>query len=186
MGTLGYRATGLGERDLSMGYEFLDGLAKKAKFPFVSANTLYQKSGKPVFAPYAVFTLTQKEFKDLPVKSVKVGVTSFVRFNPTFLKAAPNGDNIIVGNPMEEAKKVIPELRSKCDFLIVLAALPKDDVHMIAKTYPGINLIFAAYGGIMTPPEEAEGDTRIAYLGNQGKQIAEIREATPARKWVSS
>ncbi len=186
MGRIGYRAAGLGERDLDRGYEYLDSLRKLGGFSFVSANTVYQRTGKPVFDPYTVVTLSPKEFGALKGKPVKVGITSFIRFNPTFLKPSPSGDNMILSNALDEAKHLIPELRAKCDLLVVLAEMPKDDAHLIARTVKGIDLIIAGYAGMISGAEEKEGTTRIVYIGNQGKYLAEIRAMRGSQSWELS
>jgi hypothetical protein len=182
MKRLGYKAVGLGERDLDRGYEYLDALRKEYGLTFLSGNAVYQKTGKPVFDPYTILTLTSQEFKALPSRTLKVGITSLVRFNPTLLKPTPAGDNMVVASPADQAKDIIAKLRPKCDFLIVLASMPKDDARLLARSVKGIDLIVAAYGGIVSGAEEREGATRIVYVGNQGKYLAEVRGLKKAQE----
>ena len=49
---MGYAAVNIGEKDLIMGLGFLDDIAKRAKFPFISANLIDKKSRKTVFRPF--------------------------------------------------------------------------------------------------------------------------------------
>lgn len=186
MQRMGYLAAGVGERDLNRGFSYLEGLRDLVSFPFLSGNVLYQRKGGPVFEPFTVVRLSSKDYPALPEKTVKVGITSFIRFNPTFLKPLPDGDNIIIGNPLEEAKKIIPELRKQSDFVVVLASLSKDDARLLARTVEGIDLILSGYGGILSVQEEAEGRTRIIFLGNQGKYLAEVRALRSPRGWETT
>ena len=185
MGKLGYRTSGVGEQDLARGWDWITELGKIGKFPFVSGNVVYQRSGEPVFERFVLLPVNSKEFPAYKGKPFTVGVTAFVRFNPTFLKAAAS-DNMILANPLDEAKKFLPELRKKCDFLVILAEMPKDDVHLLARGVKGIDLILAAYGGLIAGAEEKEGDTRIVFLGNQGKYLAEIRAMRVEARWETT
>lgn len=174
MGDLGYVAANVSERDLASGYDAFLELKKDASFPMVSANLVFQSTGKPIAEPYTIIKFDARKFPALkaPLRVAVIGVT---RFNPTFLKSAPPKENVIIAAPADELKKYLPEMRKKADQVIVLAALPKDDAHMLAREVPGIDVIVGAYQATITAIEEKEGNTRIFYCGNQGKYLAELR-----------
>ena len=174
MSDIGYAAANIGERDLSNGYEAFTALTKDVKFPLVSANVVFQSTGKPITSASTIVTFEPKKYKALK-KPLKIGIIGITRFNPTFLKSSPPKDNVIISNPTDELKKYVPELRKKVDQLVLLAAVPRDDAHVIAKEIPGIDLILGAYGGLTTAVEEKEGSTVIFYVGTQGKYLAELR-----------
>jgi hypothetical protein len=174
MGEMGYAAVNISERELLSGYETFLEQKKQCKFPIVSANIVFQSTGKSIVAPYTILTLDPRKYKAVK-KPFRIAIAGVTRFNPTFLKAAPPSDNVIIANPQDELKKLIPEMRKKADTVIVLAAMPRDDAHVLAKEIAGIDLILGGYAGMVTAVEEKEGNTSIFYLGNQGKYLGELR-----------
>ncbi len=136
MADMGYVAANISEREVALGYESFLALKKDSKVPLLSANFVFQTSGKPVAQPYVIVTLEPKKYPVLK-KPLKLAVAGVTRFNPTFMKAAPPKDNVIIANPTDELKKYIPEMRKKADQVIVLAAMSKDDAHVLAKELPG-------------------------------------------------
>ncbi len=170
MNRLGYRAANVGERDLVLGYDAFVARAAGAKFPFVSTNIVRKDSGKPVFSPYEVVEV-ERPGKD----PVRIGVLGVARFNPIFLKAGPDNSNLVIRKPDEAIAEVLAEVREKSDVVVLLAALHKDDARAIVRALPGIDVVIGSYGGMYTTREEREGDTVLAYSGNQGKRIGETR-----------
>jgi len=170
MNRLGYRAVNVGERDLVLGYDAFRERTRGAKFPFVSTNVVRKDTGAPVFDPYVVL-----EVPRAGGAPIRVGVLGAARFNPIFLKAGPDGTNLVIRKPEEAIAQYLPEVRAKSDIVVLLAALHKDDARAIAKAVPGIDLVIGAYGGIYTTRDEREGSTLLLYTGNQGKRIGESR-----------
>ncbi len=170
MNRLGYRAANVGERDLVMGYDEFRRRTAGAKFEFVSANVVRKDDGKTVFEPYTVLDVARKGGKPF-----RVGVIGVVRFNPIFLKAGPDGSNLVIARPEDQVAKFMPELRDKADVVILLAAMHEDDARAVVKAVPGIDLVVGAYGGMFSTREEREGDVLMVYSGSQGKRIGETR-----------
>ena len=170
MGKLGYDAANVGERELSAGYDDFLAKTKGIGFPFVSANIVRSDTRAPVFQPYTVLSV-----KGAGGKPVRVGVLGVVRFNPVFQKAGPAGANLVIAPPAEMLKKYVPELRTKADVVIVLAAVHKDDMRTIAREVPGIDLVLGAYSGMLSAQDELEGTTHLRYTGNQGRYVGESR-----------
>jgi 2',3'-cyclic-nucleotide 2'-phosphodiesterase (5'-nucleotidase family) len=117
-------------------------------------------------------------------KPVRIGVLGVDRYNPVWQKAGPSGSNLAMLSPGEMIGKFLPELRKKSDIVVLLASIPKDDAHDLAKRFPDIDLILGAYGGIFNALEENEGRVRIYYTGNQGKRIGESRVTLDAKRRV--
>ncbi len=170
MAKLGYRAVGVGERDLFSGYDEFVRRTKGLPLKFVSTNIVRQDTRDPVFDPYVVI-----EAKGASGKPVRVGVLAVVRYNPMFVKAGPGGANLAIAAPADALRKYVDDLRKKSDVVVLLAALGKDDAHRLAQDVPGIDIILGSYGGIYSTQEEAEGATRIFYAGDQGRRIGECR-----------
>ena len=170
MGRLGYRAANVGLRDLSLGYDAFMERVQGAAFPLISANVVRKDTGEPVFQPYVILDVEQKGGKTL-----KVGVMGAVRYNPVFLKAGPDGSNIVIARPETMIARYLPEVREKSDVVVMLAALHREDAKSIGAQVEGIDFILGAYGGAFSVRDEAVGDTWIFYTGNQGKRIGETR-----------
>ena len=171
MGRLGYAASNVGDRDLSLGYNEFRGRTEPATFPFVSANIVRQDTQQPVFDPYVVVKAVSPDGK----VSLRVGILGAARYNPLFLKAGPDGSNLVIAKPGERLKRYIDEVRAKSDVVVLLAALHKEEAKRIIRAVPGIDFVVGSYGGMITAREEKEGSTWLLYAGNQGKRIGETR-----------
>ena len=170
MDRLGYRAVNVGERDLALGYDRFRSRTEGVSFPFVSTNIVRKDTGDPMFEPFVVLNVERPEGPP-----IRVGVLGVVRFNPIFLKAGPDGTNLVIAKPDEQLEKYVPEVRKKSDVVVLLAALHRDDARRIVSEIPGIDLVIGAYGGMYNTRDEQEGDTLLLYSGNQGKRLGESR-----------
>jgi 2',3'-cyclic-nucleotide 2'-phosphodiesterase (5'-nucleotidase family) len=139
---MGYDALGIGDDDLSLGKEFLLGLSKKAKFPFLSSNVTDEESGKLLFQPYLL-----KE-----INGLRVGIFSLLSPDVFLSPADIRRKGLIIRNPIETAQSMIKELQPKTDLLILLSHLgyPKDvelaqavsGIHFIIGSHTGANLVY--------------------------------------------
>ena len=170
MGQLGYRAANVGLRDLNMGYDAFVKRVEGADFPFISCNVVRKDTGEPVFQPYAILDMELHGGK-----TVKIGVLGVVRFNPVFLKAGPDGSNLVVVRPETMISRYLQEVREKSDLVVLLAALHRQDARALAEKMEGIDIILGAYAGAFSSRDLVVGDTWIFYSGNQGKRIGETR-----------
>ncbi|MFQ5670231.1 MAG: multiheme c-type cytochrome [Acidobacteriota bacterium] len=166
---IGYAAVMLGERELSNGYESFAAMREQAKFPFVSANFVYEDDGSPVVDPYVIQTVHRKD------RDIRVALLGLNRYNTGFLKSTAAGKNIVVASPFRTANKVVPELRSKADVVVVLTSLSISQCRQLAKQVEGIDLIIGAQGGVVSKLTERENGVPIVFPGNQGKRLSEIR-----------
>ncbi len=170
MGELGYRAANIGFRELNMGYDAFVKRVEGASFPFISANVVRKDTGEPVFQPYTILDMELHGGK-----TIKVGVLGVVRFNPVFLKAGPEGSNLMVARPETMIARYLPEVREKSDLVVLLAALHREDAKSIAGKMEGIDIILGSYAGIVSGRDIVVGDTWIFYAGNQGMRVGETR-----------
>ena len=71
---MGYDVVNVGEKDLTIGLQFLSDVGQKAKFSLISANLVDKKTGKCVLRPYVV-----KE-----IAGLKIGIMGLMddQFNP--------------------------------------------------------------------------------------------------------
>jgi len=182
MGKLGYAAAGVAERDLAFGYDDFVKKARDVSFPFVSTNFVRKGTTEPVFKPYVVVEAKRGGGKP----PLRVGVMSVVRFNPSFMKAGPSGSNVAIAPPAEAVRRWVEEVRKNSDVVVLLSALSNYDTHDLARAVPGIDFVFGAYGGAYSVIDEAEGNTRIVFTGNQGKRVGESRVFLDGSKRILS
>ena len=179
MGRLGLAAVNLGEREIAFGYDRLQQEMKKASFPFISGNMVYQDSGKPLLAPYVIRTVEARG-ADGKKRKIRVGILGLIRMNPGLSQQTPDGRRIVTADPVSAAREALPALRKKSDLVVVLAAMEPEQARTLAKEVPGINLVLGSFGAIQlvnvdVPGQDPASPTRMLYVGNQGKKVGEVR-----------
>lgn len=122
MNMLGYDAMVIGNHEFDLGYPALEKMIETAEFPVLGANIVDKETGKvpPNIEEYII-----KEYDGLKVGIIGVGLTA----TPTM--ALPENMGNVEFLPEEEVlEELIPEVRPKCDILIVLTHmfLPYDPV----------------------------------------------------------
>lgn len=164
MGSLGYLATGVGERELGLGYEEIQRFAAGARFPFVSANVVDVQTRKPMFT--ASTTIERG--------GLKLAITSVARANPSVEGRTAGGRRVGIADPIESLSKLIPSLREGHDLVVVLTSLPIEEATVIAQRVPGIDLIVGAFAARSTERAEVVDKTRVMYVSDQGKAFGQI------------
>lgn len=159
-----YDALGIGDDDLSLGKEFLLGLSRKAKFPFLSSNLIDEESRKLLFKPYLL-----KE-----INGLRIGIFSLISPDVFLSPSDPRRKGLIFQNPIEVAQNLVRELQPKTDMIILLSHLsyPKDVE--TAQTVPGIHLILGSHTGsnLIYPP--LIKNTYILQTAPKGMYVARL------------
>ena len=180
MKRIGYSAVNLGEREVLFGYDRLQPTAGKQKgVPFLSANLVYQDSAAPIAQRTLVQTVEIQQAGGRKRK-VRIGILGLARMNPGLSIPVADGRRIVTADPVETARKVVPELEKKSDVVVALATLEPEQARSLAKQVQGIDLILGGYGAFLSANidlvgETLVGKTRILYAGNQGKKVGEVR-----------
>ncbi len=182
MDQLGYAAANVGDRELVIGYDAFVKRTAGARLPFISSNIVRQDTAEPVFKPYTVVKAKSPDGS----ASLKVGLVGATRFNPLFLKAGPEGSNLVIAKPEEALPQYVEEVRKQADVVVLLAALHKEEARRIVQSVPGIDLVVGAYGGMISVREEKAGDAWLLYAGNQGKRVGETRVYLQADRRIQS
>jgi len=170
MGLMGYQAANVGMRDMNMGYDSFAARIEDATFPFISSNIVRKDNGEPVFKPYTILNV-----EDRQGRKVRIGVLGVVRYNPVFLKSGPDETSMVIRRPEEVLEKYLPEVREKSDVIVLLAALHKADAKRITAMTDGIDVVLGSYGGAFSVRDEQSGGAWLFYTGNQGKRMGETR-----------
>jgi hypothetical protein len=133
---MGYSAVNIGEKDLTLGIGFLGEVAKRAEFPFISANLIDKKSRKTVFRPF----VTEE------VAEIKIGIIGLMsRWVNEILKEKEPYLEVL--DPLEAVKPYVTDLRKSCDLVIVLSQLGERGDRELALKVPGIDIIFGGKRG---------------------------------------
>lgn len=136
---MGYQAMAVGAFELAAGMDELLDLAKRAKFPFLSANLANRKTGELYFKPHTI----------LEAGGVRVGVIGLTLDSltrPYLDEVAPDAE---LRDPVAAVRKSAAELRDKTDLIIALSHLREETNFEIAKEVPEIRFIvdpFIQYG----------------------------------------
>jgi hypothetical protein len=156
-----------------------DGFDKRVEeFPFierlVSANIQPVDDQHRTPIPYVIREITLK--RGAPGQKVRVGFLGLTEAKPV---GAVDKQNVYAGyrvnDPFEAAKKVVPELKQKTDFIVALAYMPMADVQRLATENPEIDTIIGArQTSTMDEPQHFNRAT-ITYAYTQTKYIGELR-----------
>lgn len=147
MSALGYSAMAVGNHEYNFGLPNLRAAEKQAAFPFLSANTLDTRTGRPAFKPYILYKVG-------PLTVAIVGFTT--PWIPNWEEPA-NYAGLRFEDIVATAKTILPKLRSKekADLVIVAmhSGLGKADGRVgdenaalrLAEQVPGIDAILTGH-----------------------------------------
>ncbi len=162
---MGYNALVPGENDLALGVQYLLGKKEKAKFPFLLANLVDRKNGKPVFSSVIV--------KDL--NGIRVGV--FGLLSDDYLRNGPSEEKerFQLLPPIEAAHKVVQELKKKkCQVIIAVTHMGLEENRSLAQALPEIRFIVNGH----TQEAKAEpirlNQTDLLSAGSRGEFLGRL------------
>ncbi|HVG20641.1 MAG TPA: multiheme c-type cytochrome [Blastocatellia bacterium] len=140
----------------------------------VSANVHPADDRHKAPAPYVIREITLK--RGSPGKTLRVGFVGFTEAKPlmgTETQSLYAGYR--VDDPFEAAKKVLPELKQKADFIVALAYMPQDKAQRLATENAEIDTLIGARQ--VNSMDEAQHFNRatITYAYNQTKFLGELR-----------
>ena len=189
MNLLGYKVSALAQRELNHGWDAFQARRARATFPFVSANIVWQDTGTPIVDPYVIVKTPLRD--GAKTRDVRLGFIGLTAFNPTFQKQDPKGRRIVTSDPVAAATAIVPQVRAKADVVIVLASLELDGARNLARKVKDIDLILGGQGALQTRaddfPEDSQfGRTRVQYIGDQGKNLGEVRLTFTDKRAVAS
>jgi 2',3'-cyclic-nucleotide 2'-phosphodiesterase (5'-nucleotidase family) len=169
-------AANVSPRDLPYLGEMMGKDAYKAnlkKYPMLgrilSANAVPASKDVMPFKPYTVEEVRGKRLGSKPLRVGIIGVTE-----KPLVAGAPTG-GYSISDPVEAAKKLVPELRKKCDLVVVLAYVDRDTAKRIGVEAPGIDLVLAAHQFPLYNAVDEAGDAVVAYVASQTKWLGEVR-----------
>jgi hypothetical protein len=180
-GDFRHDAANLSYADLPYLRELLkkEGYDQRAQqYPFinrlVSANIHPADDSRLAPTPYVIREVNLKRSK--PGAKIRVGIVGFTDskpIGPNQKESAVAG--FVIGDPFEAAKKVLPELKQKTDFIIALAYMPMDMAQRLASENAEIDTIIGARQQNSQDPALHFNRATISYAYNQTKYLGELR-----------
>jgi hypothetical protein len=160
---MGYDVVNVGDKDLIMGVQFLSDVAQKAKFPFISANLVDQKTGKGVFKPYVI-----KE-----ILGLRIGI--FGLLDDIFSKTLQEKDpGFVILDPISTLEALMKSLKKDCDLIFLLSQLGELKDKKLAKENLKIDLILGGGGESKRAVVERVKEVPIYRLEPRGGYLGRI------------
>lgn len=135
MSLMGYDAGTIGNHEFDHGWRQIARFRKLAVHPLLNANAT-DPDGNPFGdEPYHVFT----------VGGVKLGVIGLLTGDMKTLTTSANWEGCKVEAPIETAKRLVPEVRAKCDVVVLLTHVGVEVDAAIAGAVSGIDLVVGGH-----------------------------------------
>lgn len=141
MNTLDYTVGNLGNHEFNYGLDYLHKAISGARFPYINANIIDLKTGKPLFTPFLIKEeqVTDRDGKN---QTLKVGYIGFVPPQIMVWDKTHLSGKVKVNDITETAKKWVPEMRKQ-----------------------GADLVVAvAHSGLSADPYQAMAENSVYYL----------------------
>ncbi len=164
-GKLGYEVFGVGPWDFNYGVDFIR--EHDAKHGFVHVNCNLMRDGELLFEPYRV----------IEQGGVRVGVISV--FDDKLKMASMQNDleGIEILNPIMALESYLPELKEKCDVVVLLSNLNKQTIPSVLEGLGAgnvIDLVIDGYNGQKLLKPQQVGDTAVVSANNKGKYMGQV------------
>ncbi|MBN1542567.1 hypothetical protein JW992_10505 [candidate division KSB1 bacterium] len=137
---LGYRVINLSTKDLTNGVELFHSLQDRYGVPFVSANIRRAGEKKSVFSPYHIVKLEAQKPRKGQIKDLRVGFLGLTE-GRIILSAEIDEPELQVADPLETAQALVPELKKKCDLVVLLYYGNYGTVEQILNGVEGIDAV---------------------------------------------
>ncbi len=174
MNLIGYDAMAIGNHEFDNVPSVLKKQQKWAKFPMLSANIYVKKTGKRKFAPYII----------KKVGEYNVAIVGLTAEDTPQKVSKKNIKGLEFRNAVKEMKKLMPELKKKSDFIIVVSHMGyyKDGLYnsnapgdvTLAKNVPGIMAIVGGHTHEKLEAAPVVSKTVIGQTGEWGKNVGRI------------
>ncbi|WP_145932152.1 bifunctional 2',3'-cyclic-nucleotide 2'-phosphodiesterase/3'-nucleotidase [Yersinia bercovieri] len=163
MNTLDYAVGNIGNHEFNYGLDYLKKSLAGAKFPYVNANVIDVKSGKPLFQPYLIVDTPVKD-REGKTHNLRIGYIGFVPPQVMIWDKANLSGKVTVNDITETAKKWVPEMRKQGADLVVAiphSGLSSDPYKTMAENsvyylsqVPGIDAIMFGHAHAIFPSKD--------------------------------
>ena len=163
MNTLDYAVGNLGNHEFNYGLDYLHKAVSGARFPYVNANIIDVKTGKPLFTPYLIKE-TRVTDSDGKAQTLKIGYIGFVPPQIMTWDKANLSGKVTVNDITETARRYVPQMRAEgADLVVVIAhsGLSADPYHAMAENsvyylsqVPGVDAIMFGHAHAVFPSQD--------------------------------
>ena len=164
MSEMGYDAVTLGNHEFDHGWKNAERLKDISDIPFVCANA-YTPDGDLV---------ADKQFMFKNVDGVKVGIIGVISEYTSLMVLRSGNENVTFAPVIETLQKLVPEVRKKCDLLVVLSHAGIEKDKQIAETVTGIDIIIGGHDHILIQQPLKVSDTYIVQAQHKGTHVGWI------------
>ncbi|NUM36880.1 MAG: 5'-nucleotidase C-terminal domain-containing protein [Candidatus Brocadiae bacterium] len=161
MNKMGYHAMAVGNHEFDLKLEALLSQQKKAHFPYLSANAVYQKTGQPIFQQKLVLSLGD----------MKVGIFGITPYETPYISTCGRDPEIVFLKPEEVIPGVLESLEKECDFIIAMLHIEHTQAVTIAQRFPKINLVIGGHTHLPIIHPLQIGKTLLAEAGSYGIMV---------------
>lgn len=163
LNTLDYSVGNIGNHEFNYGLDYLHKALAGAKFPYVNANVLDAKTGKPLFTPYLIEDKTVID-RDGKSHRLRIGYVGFVPPQILVWDKANLAGKVTVEDITESARKWVPEIRKQgADLVIAIPhsglsaepykAMAENSVYYLSQI-PGIDAIMFGHAHAVFPSQD--------------------------------
>lgn len=169
---LGYDVVGVGDRELAGGLDAFDEIIGGSGLPLTSATYTERGGTAPFLEPYLV-----REYDTAAGGKIRIGYLSLTTYNSLFARTGSPGRAVVHREPVDQARRYLPEIAKRSDIVVLLANLSPTDLQAAVEAAPGAaTFALGAFGDRLSPRAlETIGGVKTFYAGDQGKRIAEVR-----------
>lgn len=164
---LGYKVFGVAANDLNYGLEYLRQAEQTHGFVWVNANLRAEAGGPLIFPPYTV----------VDAGGIRVGITSVIGSTTRIVTMAATPDVFVVDAPRDALARVLPELRGKCDLLVLYAQMTSTETRELLLGLgdaAGIDVCIEGLDVRQYRRLNKIGDTVLLAASNQGKYLGQL------------
>jgi len=161
MNEMGYDALNIGELDVALGMRFLTNMARRARFPFISAN-LADLNGERFFPAY---TMVERSVGGTTLRVAVIGVLS--RGVRAYLEKESQLDVTVI-EPEQAIATTLERLRGKADMRVLLAHAQPEEALPWGRAFPELDVIVYSHEAEL--PAENESSTARQIVVNAGRE----------------
>ncbi len=162
---MGLDAMCIGNHEFDFGQDVYEKMVALAEFPILSANIYYTNTGQRFTDAITYFTLADG------TKGAAFGLTT----PETAVQTSPkNVIGLRFTDPVEEARKVLGEVRGKADFTIAITHLGYEDDLKLGEAVDGLDLIIGGHSHTEVQPPTKAGDTLVCQAQSYGLFLGQV------------
>lgn len=164
---IGYDAVNIGDGEIASGEIFMRHFQTEPLPPLFSSNVTLAKDGERPWAPYIIREAGK-------VRTAIIGLNS-----PDMVQSNPDG-LFAVSDPIQTLEKLIPEIRTKADMVVLLSHLGWEKSKQVVERFPMIDIVIVGHDSYPTFSSETIGKTLMVKNAAGGGLLGVVEVWTDA------